>query len=193
MTGQFIGRIVMLQAQAESLTAGGPYRPQPIRSVELGSVDAAGMLAWHDGGWLVDVHNRNHPAAKGAGRRALSVGFTYHYELMRERFGSVRPGVAGENIILESDKRWFEADLAPGLEIRTASGSIELRTPRVARPCVQFTSYLQGRPDVGTAEEVAADRAFLQDGMRGFIVDVDHLTRPQQITVGDEVWLAAGS
>ena len=41
---------------------------------------------------------------------------------------------------------------------------------------------------LGTIEVVAPNRAFLEEGMRGFVFGLEGKTEPVRIAVGDEVW-----
>ena len=66
-----------------------------------------------------------------------------------------------------------------------------LYSPGVAAPCLEFTSFLLGRADVGTEEEIGDDRAFLHEGTRGYILGVRHLAAEHLVRVGDEVVVEA--
>ena len=67
---ELAGEIVRLQVQRIPIKAKGiAYLPEEILSVERASVDAWGMLGWHEGAWVVDAHNRAHPSRRGGGRR----------------------------------------------------------------------------------------------------------------------------
>ena len=44
-------------------------------------------------------------------------------------------------------------------------------------------------PEVGTHDEIGEELAFLDDGMRGFILSVDELAEPFRVRLGDEVFL----
>ncbi|MFV1971345.1 MAG: hypothetical protein ACC683_10130, partial [Acidimicrobiia bacterium] len=102
--GDLVGEIVRLQIQRVPVKVRGEgYLPDKILPVARASVDAWGMLGWHDGAWVVDAHNKAHPSQRGGGRRPLSIGFTGHYSAMAERFGEAPLGIAGENIIVEGD------------------------------------------------------------------------------------------
>jgi hypothetical protein len=138
---------------------------------------------------VLDVHHRAHPEARGEGRRAVSLGFAGHYRLMAERFGEVPLGVAAENLVLDTDARVTEADLAGMVVITGDHGEVALSGARVARPCRQFTSFLLGRLDVAPREEIAAELEFLGDGIRGYILGTDLVDRPVPVRVGDEVWV----
>lgn len=189
--GEVVGSIVRLQVQADPLKTSGVYRPEHLVSVERGSLSAAGMLGWDGRAWAVDAHHRAHPRSRGGGRRALSVGFTGHYEAMQQRFGTAPIGIAGENVVVEGPPLRL-ADVRAGLVLRRADGSeIELRSPHVATPCLEFTSYLMGFDGPRPREEIAAELSFLDGGTRGYIVDVGHLVGSEEIRVGDEILVGA--
>src|SRR5437879_152213 len=107
-----LGRIVRLQIQRSSLKIGEKptrvYDPAPLLAVERLALGPDGALGEGPGGsWLVDVHHRAHPRTKNDdGVHGLSLGFTSHYALMRDRFGErITLGCAGENIIVETERR----------------------------------------------------------------------------------------
>jgi MOSC domain-containing protein YiiM len=183
-----LGTIVRLQVQRDPLKEKGvSYSPEAILAVEEASLDLQGMLGRHDDRWVVDAHHSAHPRARGGGRRALSIGFTGHYDLMAQRFGASGVGYAGENIIVGADGRTTEADLAGEVVVHTAEGEVVLHNARVAAPCAEFTSWIKGLDSVVPKLEQADDVEFLEHGTRGFILDVSHLERPVTIRVGDRV------
>ncbi|OLC06408.1 MAG: hypothetical protein AUH42_05720 [Gemmatimonadetes bacterium 13_1_40CM_70_11] len=172
-----IGTIVRLQIQRSTLKTGEKpnrvYDPAPILPVDRLAVSPDGVLGGGRegvGGWLVDVHHRVHPFTKNEdGLHGVSVGFTSHYALMRDRFGKrIAPGCAGENILAEADRRLTLADLEGGLAIMGPDGQerVRLRVLQVAHPCRPFTGWaLGGRVE---AEVLKSHLQFLDDGMRGF-------------------------
>jgi hypothetical protein len=184
-----LGTIVRLQVQAEPLKWKGFYDPSPLMLVERATISSDGMLGWVAPGWVVDAHHAAHPASRGAGRRALSIGLSGHYDAMRERFDGVVLGIGGENIIAEGPPLRLP-EIAGGFEIRRPDGSrIELRAPRVMAPCLEFTSYLLGSDEVLPRERVREELTFLDVGTRGHVVEPD-VVAPTMIEVGDEVWLS---
>lgn len=183
-----LGPIVRLQIHAESLKRDGAYVPAPLISVERVSLDASGVLGWDGTGWIVDVHHTAHPRVRGGGHRALSVGFTGHYRRIEERFGPIPFGIAAESIVVDGPAVLADA-IAGGLTVRTSDGAmVELRLPEPAVACIGFTSYLLGSPTVLPRDEIEDDLAFLSTGTRGFIVSVDHIDRPIELSIGDEVF-----
>lgn len=188
MSERGLGRIVRLQVQRDPLKARGlGYDPAPILSVEEASLDALGMTGRHDGGWVLDAHHAGHPRVRGGGRRALSIGFAGHYDLMAERFGQADLGCAGENIILDTGARITSDDLAGEIVVHASNGDVILRDARVAAPCAEFTSWIKGLDRVVSKREQTDDVAFLDGGTRGFILSVSHLERPVTIRLGDPV------
>lgn len=187
---ELIGPIRRLQVQAEPLKASGVYDPEHLIPVDRAVLSAAGMLGWDGRGWVVDAHHDGHPRARGGGRRALSIGFTGHYSAMDRRFGSAPLGIAGENIVVDGPALRL-AHLEAGLLIRRRDGTeIELHSPRVAAPCREFTSFLLGFDGPRPRNEIADELEFLSEGTRGFILAVDHLSRPVEIQPGDEIYHA---
>jgi len=183
-----LGPIVRLQVHAESLKRDGAYVPDPLVSVERASLDASGLLGWDGTGWVVDVHHAAHPRERGGGHRALSVGFSGHYDRMEERFGDVLFGIAAESIVVDGRAITAE-EVAGGLVVRTRDGvEIELLAPSPAIACPGFTSHLLKSPTVLPREEIEEDLEFLSTGTRGFIVSVDHLEQPVELSIGDEVF-----
>jgi len=187
--GEIVGEIVRIQIQRIPIKVKGTcYLPDEILPVERASVDAWGMLGWHEGTWVVDAHNRAHPSHRGGGRRPLSIGFTGHYKAMADRFGNAPIGVAGENIIVEGDAVRLNG-LGEGLVVQTSDGELLLERPRVAAPCAEFTSFMLGLDEVAPIADIEDAMADLHDGRRGFIVAADHTSTPLEVTVGNKVFL----
>ncbi len=185
-----VGEIVVTQIQRDRLTGGEPnvYRPDPLLPVEQLAVTSAGVLGALDGGWMLDVHHDDHPGGhRFTPDRALSFGFTSHYDAMADRFGAAPPGIAGENVIVSAERIVTQADLAGGIRVSTSGGDVVFDGPKVAAPCAMFTRYLRGTPDAGF-EEIADDRAFLHGGIRGFVMRLDRREGPAVVLrTGDPV------
>ncbi len=170
-----IGTVARLQIQRGSLKTGEKpirrYDPAPLLSVPKLSVTPEGALGAieHDA-WVVDVHHRAHPHTKNEdGLHGISLGFTSHYDAMREHFGErVIVGCAGENIIAQTDSRFTYEDLAEGVAVLAPDGKerIRLRVLQVAHPCRPFTGWALGTQV--EPEELKRHLQFLDGGMRGF-------------------------
>jgi hypothetical protein len=170
-----IGSIVRLQIQRSTLKTGEKpnrrYDPAPILAVERLTVTPDGVLGQSDGaGWLVDVHHRAHPQTKNEdGLHGVSVGFTAHYDQMRERFGDrITLGCAGENLIATAERRLSAAELAGGIVVADRDGRerVRLEVLQVAHPCRPFTGWALG--SIAEAQVLKEQLQFLDDGMRGF-------------------------
>ena len=196
---ELIGTIVRLQVQRSSLKLGERPRrwfdPAPLTPVGALELEAGGVVGiTEDGEHSLDVHNRRHPETRFGTGNAVSIGFTSHYEAMRERFGErIVDGIAGENVIVRTDRSFQRTDFPDEVIVETAAGHAELMGLRVMEPCVEFSRYALGlgaggppEHDLGTpAEHDAAELAgsalggkvdprvkealvFLRRGMRGY-------------------------
>jgi hypothetical protein len=119
----------------------------------------------------------------------ISLGFTAHYAAMRDCFGEhLSNGIAGENILIETDRAFAEADLAAGIVIAGDDGArLELGAIIVAAPCVEFTRFALRFPD-GSRPDATVTEAlrFLDDGRRGFYAAARGAGGV--VKVGDAVW-----
>src|SRR5256885_949036 len=114
--------------------------------------------------------HRAHPETKNEdGVHGVSLGFTSHYALMRERFGEcITLGCAGENIIVETTGRIAVEDLDVSVALLAPDGRelVRLDVLQVAHPCRPFTGWALG----GTVEaDVLKEQLqFLDGGTRGY-------------------------
>ena len=174
-----IGRIVRLQIQRESLKRGLPraryYDPGPLLPVERLLLTRDGVAAiGPDGAEQIDVHNGRHPESKRRSENPVSIGFSTHYAAMRERFGAhLSDGIAGENILVETDRPLTLDDIGNGIVILGSDGRrIELSSISVAHPCVEFSRFALGDPR-GEPLIVSEALRFLDNGVRGFYACVE--------------------
>jgi hypothetical protein len=191
---RLIGPIIRLQVQEVSLKTGRMrwrhYDPAGLRSVSILQLDNGGVRGWtEDGTPVADVHHRDHSDSKYRGENGISIGFTCHYRKMRERFaGHLTDGIAGENILVESDESHSATDLAGGLVIVIADGR-EVRLDRVlpAAPCVEFSRFALRFPILARPDETVTEAMrFLSNGMRGFYASYDGPA--MRIAIGDQVF-----
>jgi hypothetical protein len=190
---QCIGTVVRLQVQESSLKVGQTprrYDPAPLTSVAAIAVTSEGVLGLRDDGApITDVHHARHPHSKHRARtNGVSLGFTAHYDAMRSRFGGrLVDGIAGENILIASPRRFRVDDLSEGVVIVGEAGArLVLRPVIVAAPCVEFSRFAlrfpeDARPDMTVTEALR----FLDDGMRGFYTAV--LGESAVVRIGDQV------
>jgi len=175
-----IGRLILLQVQRTTLKTGvkpdRTYDPAPLLHVPRAAVSPDGVMGWSDrDAWVVDIHHRAHPSTKnGDGVHGVSVGFTSHYEAMRDRFGDIMTvGCAGENMIAETDTMITWEAIARGLVITGPDGTekVRLTALKAAEPCRPFTAWAQGRQV--ESKVLKENLQFLQDGMRGFYLQAE--------------------
>jgi hypothetical protein len=148
------------------------YDPTPILAVpelRLTPIGVVGRTA--AGEEVVDVHHRDHPDSRYRGENGVSVGFTAHYELMRDRFGAhLTDGIAGENVLVATDRPVHEMDVAQGLFVETSEGRmVHLEEAVVAEPCVEFSRFALRHAEKAPSNDAVAEALrFLRGGMRGF-------------------------
>lgn len=170
-----VGRVVKLQVQRDLLRRGPVYSTKSLAEVSVLRLTSDGPIGYDGTSWVVDRHHRAHPAsARYDPARALSIGFSSHYEYMWERFRPIPLGSAGENVIVDSARLVSLADLSGGIRIETSEGSATIATAAVAQPCVPFTRFATGRLDA-RADELVEERDRLRRGVRGFVMALDGL------------------
>jgi hypothetical protein len=193
-----LGTILRLQVQQSSLKVGPlqgrSYDPSPLRTVPAITLTDAGVTGIEASGASVpDVHHRDHPAGKHHGDNGVSILFTQHYRVMRERFGAhLTDGIAGESILVETEEPVRPEDVDRGITIRTVGGrEALLEEVRVAEPCVEFTRFTIHYPaDSRSDPQVTDALEFLREGMRGFYAS--YHGEPVTVGLGDSVFLGAG-
>jgi hypothetical protein len=191
----FIGAIQRLQVQVTSLKVGDRarrfYDPAGIRVVPKLTITPYGVVGWDEAGsQLNDVHHRDYPGSKNRGDNGISIGFTSHYQQMREAYGEhVMDGIAGENILIEQDQLVGEDDLRYGVAIETSSGAlVRFDNLIVATPCVEFSRYAMRYPEDQRPDETVTETLqFLNDGMRGYYAS--YAGDEAEVNVGDRVFV----
>ena len=188
-----IGTVTRLQIQRGSLKRGEKpirvYDPAPLLAVAALSVSPDGALGASPGdpdAWIIDVHHRAHPQTKNEdGLHGISLGFTSHYNAMREHFGDkLSIGCAGENIIASAERRFSYEELEGGVAILAPDGTerVRLRVLQVAHPCKPFTGWALGKQV--EPEELKKALQFLDNGMRGFYCQGEGTGT---VTIGDSI------
>jgi hypothetical protein len=191
---RLLGTIVRLQYQRDHLKVpDGPYKrydPVHIVPVDELRITPDGIEAGPvDAPWL-DVHHSRHQRSRYRGDNGISIGFTGHYRMIRERYGDrISDGIAGENIIIDVADRVYVDELASGLCVATANGPVIIDHVVVAAPCVEFSRYAldfprDAKPDLSVTETVR----FLHQGMRGYYARTG---QSATLRVGDEVSILA--
>lgn len=140
---------------------------------------------------ILDRHHRHHPASQyWHPENVLSFGFTSHYDTMWRTFRRTPLGIAGEKVIVETDRTMTLYQIGGGLRIESDEGVVEFDSPQIAEPCVEFTRFMADRPDA-RAREIKPDREKLRNGVRGFVVGVGG-PAPVDVKSGDRVLVRPG-
>lgn len=189
MSQQLLGTIIKCQVSAQGLVRDGRYVAADIIDADELHLGVDGAVGWCDGRAVLNHHHKLNPRRRTwKPGRLLSVGFTGHYSAMAGRFGAAPIGCAAENIIVDCDRIVTADEVAGGLQVRSADGtSIDLEGAAVAKPCVPFTRFLLQNPEAED-EEVAPNRAFLDHGMRGFVLGLSNQADTAVVRPGDELW-----
>ncbi|HSG45404.1 MAG TPA: hypothetical protein VLA72_19840 [Anaerolineales bacterium] len=99
-----LGMVKLVQIQPSGLivkTDGGEiYDPSRRVEVDRLLITQLGIETLINGDRVLDIHHINHPDKAYDNKDLVSIGFTSHYEAIREQFGEhMMDGTAGENII----------------------------------------------------------------------------------------------
>ncbi len=190
-----LGPIVRLQVQVAPLKQGEKphrwYDPGPITAMSALRLEPSGVVGLDAGAEFGDVHHMLHPTSRFRGENGVSVGLTGHYVRMRERFGDHLPdGIAGENILVASDRTLTETDVASGVVIATTAGLVDLTAVIAAPPCVEFSRFCAGY-GLGQPSDrrITETLQFLDEGTRGFYATLADDQGKPVIEIGDLVYL----
>ena len=166
-----LGTVVRLQLQTGHLkprpSGSGHYDPAPLREVEWLELSPAGCIGPQG---QLDLHHGDHPETRNVrGVNGVSLLPSAHYDRMRARYGGhVVDGVAGENVLLSTDRPWTEQDLQGELLLEVDGGALTMTDPMAAPPCVEFSRWCLRRDDLELDDEVRATLDALDHGTRGF-------------------------
>jgi hypothetical protein len=97
-----------------------------------------------DGEHMLDIHHLDHPLKAYDDDDLVCIGFTSHYEAMRDRLGEhIVDGIACENIIIGYDKEVWTENLGQQIAIEnTETGQMTLLDlVCFAAPCDEFSHF----------------------------------------------------
>jgi hypothetical protein len=195
-----IGRIALLQVLQSTVKLGEGfntyYDPTPILAVEKLLLSPQGVIGLRaNGQQVMDVHHVEHPASRNRGNNGVSLGFTSHYATMRRQFGDhLANGIAGDNIVIETERIFARPDLGNKIAIRSQEIGqfVSLTKLRVAAPCVEFAEFAANAGLPMSGKELKIVLQFLNDGRRGFYATVDDQSDQMIIQIGDKVFADDG-
>ena len=166
----------------------------PTHRVEVDSllITQLGIEAVINGKRVLDIHHIDHPDKAYDNKDLVSIGFTSHYEAMRNRYGEhMVDGVAGENIIIEYDHEVWMEDLGEQItfeNVKTGKRSL-LDVVRFAAPCNEFSHFAAGsQHERLPADELKSTLQFLNNGRRGFLLVLSEGQESASVESGDTVW-----
>ncbi len=190
-----IGSIQFVQIQRESLKVetGGVrrYDPTPLLTVPRLRLTRDGVIGLTAAGEeIIDVHHTGHPRSRNRADNFVSIGFTHHYTLLRERYGAhLTDGIAGENMIVTCDQRMTPQVLGAQIVIETQTGErILLEEVIPIPPCEPFSRFAAAR-DL-SAPEMKATLQHLSEGTRGFYMRPVVPSAGAFVQPGDQVFAA---
>lgn len=193
-----IGQIKRIQVQQLPLKGRKQpkkyYDPSPLLEVKYLLLSQKGIIGiTGDGREVLDVHHVDHPESRNIERKnGVSFGFTSHYRSMRERFGDqVTDGIAGENILVESDKIWKREDLGEQLALQNhlTGAYFYLTSILVAHPCVEFSQYAANHGRSMPPKALQETLQFLDGGRRAFYAAIVDKNKQFTIQVGDKLFV----
>jgi len=199
MSGEMrpLGTVSLVQLQPSGLIIETPagYFYDVSRRVEVDQllITTKGIEATTpDGNHVLDIHHLDHPDKAYDDDDLVSIGFTSHYQAMRERFGEhMVDGSAGENIIIEFAEEVWTDDIGKHLAIKSSvTGQITmLDFVSFAPPCDEFSHFVaQSQENRLPAKELKSILQFLNNGRRGFLLVLREGQDTAIVQPGDHVF-----
>jgi hypothetical protein len=194
-----IGSIKQVQIQRSGLKVGKKpdryYDPTPLLPVSRLLLTNDGVIGITDENvHILDAHHADHAYSRHKkGVYRISIGFTSHYKAMRDKFGErLLDGIAGENILVETEQVQELSDLEKGIAIQLAATGqfVHLKDVQVAAPCLEFSHFAAAQDEPLSNEQIKETLQFLHNGCRGFYVALDN-DEPVEIQAGDAVFALA--
>jgi len=192
-----LGQVKLVQLQPHGLIIKTPsgYLYEATRRLEVEEliISERGIEATTPTGkHILDIHHLNHPEKAYDKDDLISIGFTSHYQAMREQFGKhMEDGVAGENIIIENKQEIWLEDLGSQIFIENSkTGHLTILDQiQIANPCEEFSHFAASNQDERlSADKLKATLQFLSNGRRGFLMLLSAGQEPAIIRRGDLVY-----
>lgn len=192
-----LGNVKLVQIQPSGLIIGIPsgdfYDASRRVEVDRLLITPLGIEATlADGKHVLDIHHVNHPDKAYGNKDLVSIGFTSHYEAMRQRFGThMVDGIAGENIIIDYDQEIWEDDLGQriGIENPETGQQIFLNLVKFAKPCKEFSHFAaKSQHEKLPADVLKSTLQFLNNGRRGFLLVLSDGQESAVVQPGDRVF-----
>lgn len=192
-----LGMVKLIQIQPSGLIVRSVENEiyDPSRRVEVSSlfITSLGVEAVSSNGERVlDIHHIDHPDKAYDNEDLVSIGFTSHYEAMRNRFGKhVIDGTAGENIVVEFEQEVWMDNIGKQIAIENAKTGEKtyFDVTRFAAPCDNFSHFVADKQDERLpAADLKSTLQFLNDGRRGFLLVLSADQISATVQAGDRVF-----
>jgi len=192
-----LGRVKLVQVQPSGLIIETPsgYFYDASRRVEVDRliITSQGIEATTpEDEHVLDIHHIDHPKKAYGDDDLVSIGFTSHYDAMRARFGEhMKDGIAGENIVIESEGEIWLEDLGKQVFIQNQDTqcTVLLDVVSFAAPCAEFSHFAaRSQHTPLPAPELKTTLQFLNNGRRGFLLVLSDDQEPAIVQVGDKVF-----
>lgn len=192
-----LGKVKLVQVQPSGLIIETPsgYFYDVSRRVEVEKliITSLGIEATtSDGEHVLDIHHMNHPDKKYDDDDLVSIGFTSHYEAMRERFGEhMVYGAGGENIIIEYGQEVWMDDLGKQIAIENSETGQKtiLDVLSFAAPCDEFSHFVtQSQHERLPTSKLKETLQFQNNGRRGFLLVLGEGQESGTVQAGDKVF-----
>lgn len=193
-----LGIVKLVQLQPNGLIIEKPsgYFYDESRRVEVDRliINSKGIEATtSNGDHVLDIHHLDHPDKEYDDDDMVCIGFTSHYNKMREQFGEhMIYGSAGENIIIEYPEEIWLEDLGDqiGIENQETGQLLILDQVQIAAPCEEFSHFAARSQDeklpAGDLKDILQ---FLNNGRRGFLLVLGKGQEDGVVRPGDKVYV----
>ena len=192
-----LGRVKLVQVQPSGLIIETPsgyfYDASRRLEVERLLITSLGIEATTpEDEHVLDIHHISHPDKAYDNDDLVCIGFTSHYEAMRDRFGEhMVDGIAGENIIIEYEEEVWSEDLGKRIVIENQDTGRKALLDLIsfASPCREFSLFAAHSQH----EQIPADKLkdtlqFLGNGRRGFLLVLSDGQETAEVRRGDAVF-----
>ena len=193
-----LGQVKLVQVQPDGLIIETPsgyfYDASRLVKVDSLSITSLGIEAdTAEGEHVLDIHHIDHPNKAYDNDDLVCIGFTSHYQAMRDRFGEhMVDGIGGENITIEYEQEVWLEDLGQQIAIQNAGTGrmARLDVLSFAAPCAEFSHFAAGsqRKQLPAAE-LKSTLQFLGNGRRGFLLVFSDNQEPATVRSGDRVFV----
>ena len=192
-----LGRVKLTQLQPSGLiietSSGYFYDASRLVVVDRLKITPLGIEAiTPEGEQVLDIHHINHLDKAYDDDDLVCIGFTSHYDAMRDRFGDhMVDGIAGENVIIDFEEEVWPEDLGSHIGIENAdTGQLAVfDMVSFAAPCQEFSHFAaQSQDDKLPPDTLKPILQFLGNGRRGFLLVLNDIHDEVSVQPGDRVF-----